>query len=148
MLSPAGPARRRPPAAVIVAAVLGLLSCAIPALFLLVVLALSAPDSLEGAAWSDVAVPVVLICGLVTGAVLLLLGRSWRALACAAGVLLALMVVARGLGGWGGGPFFFLGWVVPVCAIVLSALPGVRRWVGNGAASAPAERQVPPEGPP
>jgi hypothetical protein len=135
MLPTATPAaeavRRRPPAAAIVAAVLGLISCAIPAVLLLVVLALSGPGGLEDAAWVDYALPLVLMCGLVAGAVLLLLGRSWLALAVAAGVLLALMLAARWLGGWGGGPFFFLGWVAPVLAVVLSSLPGVRSWVAG-----------------
>jgi cytochrome bd-type quinol oxidase subunit 2 len=121
--------RRRPPPAAIVAAVLGLLSCALPALFLLIGVALSDPDSLEQPGWTDFALPLVLLCGLVAGAVLLLLGRSWLALATAAGVLLALMLAARMLGGWGGGPFFVLGWVAPGLTLVLSALPGVRGWV-------------------
>jgi len=131
MLPTAHAAGRRPPAAAIVAAVLGLLSCAIPAVLLLVVLALSGPGGLEDADWVDYALPLVLMCGLVAGAVLLLLGRSWLALAVAAAVLLALMLVARWLGGWGGGPFFFLGWVAPVLAVVLSSLPGVRSWVAG-----------------
>jgi hypothetical protein len=123
--------RRRPPAAAIAAAVLGLVSCALPALFLLIGVALSAPDSLEQPGWIDFALPAVLVCGLVAGGVLLLLGRSWLALAVAAGVLIALMVAARTLGGWGGGPFFFLGWVAPTLTVVLSTLPGVRGWVAE-----------------
>jgi hypothetical protein len=125
------PVRRRPPAAAIAAAVLGLVSCALPALVLLIGVALSAPDGLEQAGWIDVALPAVLVCGLVAGAVVLLLGRSWLALAVAAGVLIALMVAARVLGDWGGGPFFFLGWVAPVLTVVLSSLPGVRAWVAE-----------------
>ena len=61
----------------------------------------------------------------------LLLGRSWLALAVAAGVLIALMGAARVLGGWGGGPFFFSGWIAPVLTVVLSTLPGVRGWVAD-----------------
>jgi hypothetical protein len=131
MLSTAHPVRRRPPAAAIAAAVLGLVSCALPALFLLIGVALSEPDSLEQPGWIDFALPLVLVCGLVAGAVVLLLGRSWLVLAVAAGVLIALMLAARVLGGWGGGPFFFLGWVAPVLTVVLSTLPGVRTWVAD-----------------
>ena len=130
MLQNARPVRRRPPAAAIVAAVLGLLSCAIPGLFLLIALALSEPDSLEQPAWIDVALPLALVCGLVAGAVLLLLGRSWLVLAAAAGVLIALMLAAHALG-WSGGPFFFPGWFPPVLSVVLSSLPGVRGWVAD-----------------
>ena len=131
MLQTASPVRRRPPAAAIAAAVLGLVSCALPALFLLIGVALSEPDSLEQPGWIDFALPLVLVCGLVAGAVVLLLGRSWFVLAVAAGVLIALMLAARVLGGWGGGPFFFLGWVAPVLTVVLSTLPGVRTWVAD-----------------
>jgi hypothetical protein len=130
MLSTARPVRRRPPAAAILAAVLGLLSCALPALFLMIAVALSEPDGLEQPAWIDVALPAVLVCGLVAGAVLLLLGRSWLVLAASAGVLIALMVTAHALG-WSGGPFFFVGWIPPVSTVVLSALPGVRGWVAE-----------------
>ena len=122
--------RRRPPATAIAAAVLGLVSCALPALFLLIALALSEPDSLEQPAWIDVALPLALVCGLVSGAVLLLLGRSWLVLAAAAGVLIALMLAAHALG-WSGGPFFFTGWFPPVLSVVLSSLPGVRGWVAG-----------------
>ena len=130
MLQNARPVRRRPPAAAIVAAVLGLLSCAIPGLFLLIALALSEPDSLEQPAWIDVALPLGLVFGLVAGVVLLLLGRSWLVLAAAAGVLIALMLAAHALG-WSGGPFFFPGWFPPVLSVVLSSLPGVRGWVAE-----------------
>jgi hypothetical protein len=128
------PVRRRPPAAAIAAAVLGLLSCALPALFLLIGVALSDPDSLEQPGWIDFALPAALVCGLVAGVVLLLLGRSWLTLAAAAGVLIVLMLAAHVLGNWGGGPFYFTGWVAPVGTVVLSALPGVRGWVAERAA--------------
>jgi hypothetical protein len=131
MLPTARAVRRRPPAAAIIAAAFALVSCALPALLVLVVLALAGPGGLEDAAWVDYTLPLVLICGLVTGAVLLLLGRSWLALAVAAGVLLALMVVARVLGGWGGGPIWLLGWGAPGLVVLLSALPGVRGWVSE-----------------
>src|SRR3954469_15726448 len=101
MLPTAPRVRRTPPAAAMAAAVLGLLSCALPALFLLIGVALSDPDSLEQPGWIDFALPGVLVCGLVAGAVVLLLGRSWLVLAVAAGVLIALMLAARVLGGWG-----------------------------------------------
>ena len=133
MLDNVRPVRRRPPAAAIVAAVLGLVSCALPALFLMIALALAAPDSLEQPAWIDVAVPLALVCGLLAGVVLLLLGRSWLVLSASAGVLVALMVAAHALG-WSGGPFFFPGWFPPVLSVVLSSLPGVRGWVADRAA--------------
>ncbi|MFL6098000.1 MAG: hypothetical protein ACJ71Y_21320 [Blastococcus sp.] len=131
MLPTAPRVRRTPPAAAMAAAVLGLISCALPALFLLIGVALSDPDSLEEPGWIDFVLPAVLVCGLVAGGVLLLLGRSWLALTVAAGVLVALMVAARVLGGWGGGPFYFLGWIAPVLTVVLSSLPGIRRWVAD-----------------
>jgi hypothetical protein len=131
MLPTAHAVRRRPPAAAIVAAVLGLVSCALPALFLLVVLALAGPGGLADTAWLAYTLPLLLVAGLVTGAVLLLLGRSWLALAVPAGVLLALMVVARVLGGWGSGPIWLLGWLAPGLVVLLSALPGVRSWVAE-----------------
>jgi hypothetical protein len=131
MLPTAPAVRRTPPGAAIAAAVLGLVSCALPALFLLIGVALSDPDSLEQPAWIDFALPLLLVCGLVAGGVMLLLGRSWLVLAVAAGVLVALMVAARVLGGWGGGPFFFFGWIAPVLTVVLSTLPGVRGWVAE-----------------
>lgn len=127
----AGTARRRPPVAAIIAAVLGLVSCALPMLFLLVVLALAGPGGLADTAWLIYTLPLLLVAGLVTGAVLLLVGRSWLVLAVPAGVLLALMVVARALGGWGAGPIWLLGWAAPGLAVVLSALPVVRRWVAG-----------------
>jgi hypothetical protein len=130
MLSTAPPVRRSPPVAAIVGALLGLVSCAFPLFFLMIVMALSGPD-LEDAAWIDVALPVALACALVAGAVLLLLGRSWLALAVPAGVLVALMVVGRVLGGLGGGGFWMLSWAVPALAVVLAALPGVRTWVAD-----------------
>jgi hypothetical protein len=142
MLPTAPAVRRRPPAAAIVAAVLGLVSCALPALLLLVVLALAGPAGLEDAAWVDYTLPLLLVVALVAGAVLLLLGRSWLALAVPAGLLVALMVTARVLGGWGGGPIWLLGWVAPGLALVLSALPGVRGWVAER--RAPAESRKPP----
>src|SRR5690242_19425133 len=126
MLPTARPVRRRPPAAAIVAAVLALVSWAVPALLLLVVLGLAGPGSLADAAWIDYLLPLAVICALVAGAALLLLGRSWLALAVPAGLLAALMVVGRALGGWGGGSFLLLGLVLPALVVVLTALPGVR----------------------
>lgn len=122
----ARPVRRRPPAAAIVAAVLAVVSCAVPALLLLVVLAVAGPG---GPAWIDYLLPFAVMCALVAGAVLLLLGRSWVALAVPAGLLAALVVAGRALGGWGGGPLLMLGFAAPALVVVLSALPGVRGWV-------------------
>ena len=131
MLQTDRPARRTPPAPAILAAALAVVSCAVPALFVLIVLALAEPGGLEDGSWFDVALPVALICALVAGAVLLLLGRAWLPLAVAAGLLVLLVVVSRSLGGLGGGSFLLLGGVAPLLALVLSALPRVRGWVAD-----------------
>jgi hypothetical protein len=76
-----------------------------------------------------VATPVVLMVGLVVGAVLLLLGRSWLALALPAGALAALAVTGYAMGGWGAGAFGVAILLLPVLTAVLALLPRVRRWV-------------------
>jgi hypothetical protein len=130
MLPTVPPERHRPPAAAIAAAVLALVSCALPLLFLMIVVAVNGPD-LADVAWVDVVLPVALSCGLVVGAVLLLLGRSWLALVVPAGVLVAFLVAGGVLGGWSGGAFWLLSWGLPAVAVVLAALPGVRGWVAD-----------------
>lgn len=128
MLPPAGRVRRSPPVPAITAAVLALVSGMVPALFVLVVLALSGLR-FQGTEWLILAVPVVLACALVVGAVLLLLGRSWLALTLPAGALAAVVLAGNLLGSWDSRLWAVPAWVAPGLAAVLAALPGVRRWV-------------------
>jgi hypothetical protein len=116
-----------PPAPAIAAAVLALPGAAIPVLFALVLSALAEPDP-EGV-WIWLLGCAVLAGTLVTGAVLLLIRRSWLALALPAGVLTALVLLAFVMGGRGGGPFGVVILLVPAGTAVLAALPGVRGWV-------------------
>ncbi|SNR33471.1 hypothetical protein [Blastococcus mobilis] len=124
----AGPTRRRPPAPAIAAAVLGLLSASVPAIFLLAAIAFSG-GRVEGNAWLLIAVPVLLVLGLLVGGVLLLAGRSWSVLAVTAGVLAALLVYGQAVGGWGAGAFGVLTLLFPLITTVLAVLPRVRAWV-------------------
>jgi hypothetical protein len=117
-----------PPAPALAAAVLALLSAGVPALFAFLALAFSGGDFGGGGALL-VVVPVLLLAGLGAGAVLLLAGRSWLALALPAGALSALVLTGYLLGGWGGGSFGVLTLVVPLVTTVLAALPRVRSWV-------------------
>lgn len=124
----AEPAGRTPPVPAIAAAILALLSALVPALFGLLALAFSG-GRFEGTGWLAVLVPGVLLVGIVVGAVLLLLGRSWLALAVPVGALTAVLLAGYVMGGWGGGSFGVLTLVVPLVTTVLSCLPRVRRWV-------------------
>jgi hypothetical protein len=119
----------RTPGPAIAAAVLGVVSATVPALALLFVAVMAGSELWESdAAW--LLVPVVLVAGLIAGAVLLLLGRSWLALALPAGALTALVLAGYLLGGWGGGgPFGPVSLLAPPATTVLSALPSVRHWV-------------------
>jgi hypothetical protein len=122
------PVRRTPPVPAVVAALFGLLSAGATALFALLALAFSNGQFSDGG-WLVVVVPVVLLAGLVVGAVLLLLGRSWPALALPAGVLTALVLTGYARGGWGAGAFGVLILLLPLVTTVLAVLPGVRHWV-------------------
>jgi hypothetical protein len=122
------PARRTPPAPAIAAAVLGLASSGVPAIFALLAVALSA-GRFAGSGWVLVIVPVILTAALLAGTVLLFLGRSWLALALPAGVLTALLLIGYAQGGGGGGTFAVLTLLIPLAATVLAVLPPVRRWV-------------------
>jgi hypothetical protein len=124
----AEPARRTPPAPAFAAAVLALLSAIVPAFFGLIALAFSNGEFGDGG-WLVIVVPVLLLAGLVVGAVLLLLGRSWLALALPAGALAAILLLGYVMGGWGSGAFGVFALLVPVITTVLAALPGVRSWV-------------------
>ncbi|WP_164704647.1 hypothetical protein [Blastococcus litoris] len=123
-----GPLSRMPPIPAIAAAVLGLLSAFVPAVFLLAAVAFSGGE-FEGSGWLLVAVPILLFVGLLVGGVLLLLGRAWWVLTVTAGVLTALLFYGFASGGWGAGAFGVLTVVVPFVTAVLAALPRVRQWV-------------------
>jgi hypothetical protein len=120
--------RRTPPVPAVAAALLGLISAGATALLALLALAFSNGE-FGGGGWLVVATPVVLMVGLVVGAVLLLLGRSWLALALPAGALAALAVTGYAMGGWGAGAFGVAILLLPVLTAVLALLPRVRRWV-------------------
>jgi hypothetical protein len=120
--------RRTPPVPAVAAALLGLISAGATALLALLALAFS-NGQFGGGGWLVVATPVVLMVGLVVGAVLLLLGRSWLALALPAGALAALAVTGYAMGGWGAGAFGVAILLLPVLTAVLALLPRVRRWV-------------------
>jgi hypothetical protein len=122
------PVRRSPPVPAVAAALLGLISAGATALLALLALAFS-NGQFGGGGWLVVATPVVLMVGLVVGAVLLLLGRSWLALALPAGALAALAVTGYAMGGWGAGAFGVAILLLPVLTAVLALLPRVRRWV-------------------
>src|SRR5688500_17897814 len=137
MLPPSAPTHGTIPGPAIAAAVFGLLSAAVPA-FLVLFFVLISGGELDTTAWLQLLVPVGLIAGLVVGAVRLLRGRSWLALAVSAGALTALTLAGFLSGGWGGGPFGLLAVLVPLAAAVLATLPGVRAWVA-ARRSAPTE---------
>ncbi len=122
------PARRTPPAQAIAAAVLGLASSGVPAVFALLAVALSA-GRFAGSGWLLVIVPVILTAALLAGTVLLFVGRSWLALAVPAGVLTALVLIGYAQGGGGGGTFAVLTLLIPLATTVLAVLPPVRHWV-------------------
>lgn len=131
----------RMPAPAVAAAVLGLMSAFIPAIVALAAFAFSG-GQLEGSAWLLIAVPLVLVLGLLVGGALLLTGRSWLVLGLSAGVLTALLVYGYASGGWGAGAFGVLLVLLPLLTTVLAVLPRVRAWVALRrsvrAASAPS----------
>jgi hypothetical protein len=122
------PVRRTPPAPAVAAALLGLISAGATTLLALLALTFS-NGRFGGGGWLVVATPVVLMIGLVIGAVLLLLGRSWLALALPAGALAALALTGYVMGGWGAGALGVAILLLPVLTAVLALLPRVRRWV-------------------
>lgn len=109
---------------------LGLLSAFVPAVFALAALAFSGGE-LEGSTWLLLAVPLLLVVGLLAGGVLLLTGRSWLVLGLSAGVLTGLLLFGYASGGWGGGAFGVLTVLVPLLTTVLAVLPRVRSWVAG-----------------
>ncbi|WP_137161640.1 hypothetical protein [Blastococcus sp. CCUG 61487] len=126
----AGTQSSRPPAAAVLAAVLAMLSALAPGLFFLIAFGFSG-GSPSGQEVLVLLVPLVLALGLVVGAVLLLIGRSWLVVA-AAGAVLGLMIIGGTVfGGWADGAAgigLAMG-LLPAVAAVLAALPAVRGWV-------------------
>jgi hypothetical protein len=115
--------------AVLVAVPLAVLSALAVAFFSLIALAFSNGQFGDGS-WLIPTVPALLSVGLLGGALLLLLGRSWLALFLPAAALVVVVVwavLAAGLGEDSGG-LLVLVWALPAATAVLSALPGVRRW--------------------
>ena len=124
------PVRRRPPLPALLAVPLAVLSALTMAFFGLLGLAFSNGRYDDGN-WLVIAVPALLAVWLLLGALLLLLGRSWLLLflpALALVVVVVWAILAAGLGEDSGGLLVLL-WALPAGAAVLSALPGVRRWV-------------------
>ncbi len=119
---------RSVPAPAIGAAALAVLSAFVPAIFALAAFAFSG-GQFPGNSWLLLAVPAVLVLGLIVGAVLLLTGRSWAVLAVTAGVLSTLLLYGQVSGGWGAGGFGVLTLLVPLVTTVLAALPRVRSFV-------------------
>ncbi len=122
------PVSRTPPVPAVAAAGLGVLSAFVPAILALAAYAFSG-GQLEGNGWLAIAVPMLLALGLVVGAVLLVIGRSWSLLAITAGVLTALLGYGFTSGGWGAGAFGVLTVLFPLVTTVLALLPRVRSWV-------------------
>jgi hypothetical protein len=114
----------------VAAAVLALVSGVVPAFFGLIMLGFSGGE-IGGVGWLLIVAPVVLVIGLGVGAVLLLLGRSWLALALPAGALTVLVLTGYVMGSWGGGAFGVLPLVAPLLTTVLAGLPRVRSWVAT-----------------
>jgi hypothetical protein len=128
---------RTPPVPAVVAAPLALISALPPGFFFLVALGFSG-GQLSGLEWALLVVPLGLALGLVTGAVLLLRGRSWRVVT-ASGALLAVLVLGGMLiGDWAEGALGFglATGLLPAAAAVLASSPAVRRWVAARQASA------------
>ncbi|MCV2491698.1 hypothetical protein OF117_20330 [Geodermatophilus sp. YIM 151500] len=127
---PAGSVPRRPPAAAIAAALLALVSALVPAAFALVAVAFSG-GSPGAAGVALIALPLVVLAGLLVGAVLLLLGRSWLPLALSAALVTGVVLFGLLSGGLSGDDraFALPSLLVPGAAVVLAVLPGVRRWV-------------------
>ncbi|MGY2128078.1 hypothetical protein [Blastococcus sp. SYSU DS0617] len=123
-------ASRLPPVPGLIAAPLAVFSGLVPGFFVLVVVGFSG-GRLSGLEWLLLVVPLALTLGLLVGAVLLLLGRSWRVVAVS-GAVLGLLII---------GGTLFAGWaenalglgistgLFPALTAVLASLPSVRAWV-------------------
>jgi hypothetical protein len=106
------------------------LSALAVAFFGVLALAFSNGD-LDDGAWLFIAVPAVLSLWLLVGALLLLLGRSWLAVFVPAAGLALVVVwgILDGTIGEDNGAFLVLVWALPIVTALLTALPGVRRWI-------------------
>jgi hypothetical protein len=126
------PVRRRPPVAALLAAPLAVLSALAVAFFGFLALAFS-NGQLDNGAWLFIAIPAVLSLWLLVGALLLLLGRSWLAVFLpAAGLgLVVVWGILDGTIGEDNGAFLVLVWALPIVTALLTALPGVRRWIAG-----------------
>jgi hypothetical protein len=123
---------RRPPVAALLAAPLAVLSAIAVAFFGFLALAFSDGD-LDNWAWLLIAVPAVLSVWLLLGAFLLLLGRSWLAvfLPAAGLALVVIWGILDGTIGEDDGAFLVIVWALPIVTALLTALPGVRRWISS-----------------
>jgi hypothetical protein len=124
------PVRRRPPVAALLAAPLAVLSALAVAFFGMIALAFSNGD-LDDGAWLFIAIPAVLSLWLLVGAVLLVLGRSWLAVFVPAAALALVVIwgILDGTIGEDNGAFLVVVWALPIATALLTALPGVRRWI-------------------
>jgi hypothetical protein len=115
---------------VLLAAPLAVLSALAVAFFGLIALAFS-NGRFDDGVWLFIAVPALLSLWLLLGAALLLLGRSWLMVFLPAAGLSLVVVwgVLEGTLGGDNGAFLVLVWALPILTAVVSALPGVRRWV-------------------
>lgn len=130
MSVPVAAGTRLPPVPAIVAAPLAVLSAFAPGFFFLVALGFSG-GNLSGLEWLLLVVPLALSLGLVVGAVLLLLGRSWRVVTVSGAVLALLIIGGTLFGGWAEdalGVALSTG-LLPAATAVLASLPSVRAWV-------------------
>jgi hypothetical protein len=124
--------RRLPPGTVLIAAASAGASALPPALYAWALLALAA-GSLPPGVLVGVAGAVGLALGMVAGAALLVLGRSWLVLAVVAAVLLALTVAAYLAFDPAAGlpPFWVVALLLPALTAALAVLPASRRWVAS-----------------
>jgi hypothetical protein len=116
--------------AALIAVPFAVLSALVVAFFGVIALAFSNGEFDHGG-WLVVTIPALLAVWLLVGALLLLLGRSWLAVFLPALTLVVVVVwavLAAGLGEDTGGLLVLL-WGLPGVTAVLSALPGVRRWI-------------------
>jgi hypothetical protein len=116
--------------AALLAAPLAVLSALVVAFFGFLALAFSNGD-LDNWAWLLIAVPAALSVWLLVGALLLLLGRSWLAVFLPAAGLAVVVIwgVLEGTLGGDNGMFLVSVWALPIVTALLTALPGVRRWI-------------------
>jgi hypothetical protein len=117
---------------VFLAVPLAVLSALALAFFGLIALAFSNGQYDDGG-WLVITVPAVLAVWLLVGALLLLLGRSWRAVCLPAAALAAVLVwliLAESLIEGSGGIAVVV-WALPAATALFSGLPAVRRWVAG-----------------